>query len=387
MKRYAIFFPQYHQIKVNDLAWGYGFTDWSLVAVANAFDYWKRRSPSGGFYDLADERVVEKQFSSAAQAGLDGFGIYHYWFEDGSELGAVERYLRQAKLPDNFEYFYIWANESWTKRWAGKDTEILKSVATEPSLEQIRQHVHYLKPYMESESYTHVSGRPMFVIYRPEFFKNPADTVAKYRKEFEKIGLNPLIGYCLKSRSEAEYSRLFDFCYLFEPRLFFNYSGVRKSKIVHSMYRKILHAVPYAQAERWSALLGKWLNKVSKTYSFDRFLDYFASNERNHLINELGCPTQNVLTCGWNNAPRYRQQFTELEVPCADQFSRMLKNSLGNPLCASDLPLLCNAWNEWSEGAAIEPCHYIGDNLLKSYLPDERQGKSAGKPVDVQKGR
>ena len=132
MKRYAIFFPQFHQTKVNDLAWGHGFTDWALVSVANVFDYWKRRSPVSGFYDLADSQAVESQFLNAAQAGLDGFGIYHYWFEDGSELGAVERYIAQAKLPDNFAYFYIWANESWSKRWAGKDTEILKSVSTEP---------------------------------------------------------------------------------------------------------------------------------------------------------------------------------------------------------------------------------------------------------------
>ena len=212
MKRYAIFFPQFHQVDVNDVAWGYGFTDWSLVSVANAFDYWNRRSPVSGFYDLADERVVEKQFVSAAQSGLDGFGIYHYWFEDGSELGAVEQYLRHARLPNNFEYFYIWANESWSKRWAGKDTEILKSVSQEPSLDEISRHVGYLKPYMESASYTRVEGRPLFVIYRPEFFKDPTGTLACYRKEFKRAGLNPLIGYCMKSLSDMEYSSHFDFC-------------------------------------------------------------------------------------------------------------------------------------------------------------------------------
>jgi hypothetical protein len=375
MKRYAIFFPQFNQIKVNDQAWGYGFTDWSLVSVANAFDYWKRRSPVSGFYDLADERVVAQQFSSAAQAGVEGFGIYHYWFEDGSELGAVEHYLEHAQLPANFDYFYIWANESWSKRWAGKDTEILKTASTTPSVEKIREHVGYLKPFMKSASYTHVSGRPLFVIYRPEFFKDAETTVACYRQEFEKAGLNPLIGYCLKSMADAEYSKFFDFCYLFEPRLFFNFGGVRKIKLVHLIYKKIMHAVPYARAERWSALVGKLLNRVSKTYSFQSFLDYFVSSERNDLIEKLDCPVQNILTCGWNNAPRYRQYFTELEVPNDSQFSQMLANSLSNPMCANELPLLCNAWNEWSEGAAIEPCHYLGDAMLKSYMSDRTESQ------------
>lgn len=382
MKRYAIFFPQFHQVEVNDLAWGYGFTDWSLVSVANAFDYWKRRSPVSGFYDLADERVVEKQFFSAAQAGLDGFGIYHYWFEDGSELGAVERYLRHARLPDHFNYFYIWANESWSKRWAGKDTEILKTVSTEPSLEEIGRHVSYLKLYMGSDSYTHVSGRPLFVIYRPEFFKDPIETLANYRKEFESAGLNPLIGYCMKSLSDMEYSNHFDFCYLFEPRMFFNFSGLRKNRFVQATFKKIIHAVSYATAEKMSGMVSKLLNQGSKTYTFKNFLEYFVSSDRSQLVEKLKCPVQNVLTSGWNNAPRYRQYFTELEVPDPDEFSVLLHASLSNPKYSQEIPLLCNAWNEWSEGAAIEPCHYLGDTLLRGFLngaATNKRGQNNGK--------
>ena len=372
MKRYAIFFPQFHKIKVNDLAWGYGFTDWSLVSVANAFDFWKRRAPMSGFYDLADEQAIERQFSSAAQAGIEGFGIYHYWFEDGSELGAVERYLSHAILPDNFDYFYIWANESWSKRWAGKDTEVLKTVPAAPSREQIREHVNYLKPYMESDAYTCVAGRPLFVMYRPEFFNDVAATVAVYREVFAEIGLNPMMGYFLKSTADVEYAKLFDFCYLFEPRLFFNFGGIRKIKFIHSLYKKILRVFPYEHAERFSVSVGKFLGRTSRTHTFQKFLDYFLSDARNQLITNLPCQTQNILTCGWNNAPRYRQQFTELQVPDTNQFAAMLDNALSNTSCTSDIPLLCNAWNEWSEGAAIEPCHYLGDALLKSYLSIEK---------------
>lgn len=382
MKRYAIFFPQFHRIEANDLAWGYGFTDWSLVSVANAFDYWKRRSPISGFYDLADERVAEKQFSTAAQAGLDGFGIYHYWFEDGSELGAVERYLRHAKLPDNFAYFYIWANESWSKRWAGKDTEILKSVSTQPSVEEISRHVSYLKPYLESTSYTRVSGRPLFVIYRPEFFKDPLATLAAYRKAFERVGLNPMIGYCMKSLSDMEYSSHFDFCYLFEPRMYFNFGGLRRNRFVQAAYKKIIHSVSYSTAEKWSSMVSKLLNQGSKSYTFKSFLDYFISSDRDQVVRQLQCPVQNVLTCGWNNAPRYRRHFTELEVPGLREFSAMLDASLNNSKYSGDIPLLCNAWNEWSEGAAIEPCHYLGDSLLKTYVnfaATDKPGKNDGR--------
>lgn len=378
MERYAIFFPQFHQVEVNDLAWGYGFTDWSLVAVANAFEYWKRRAPVSGFYNLADQQVVSRQFSSAAKAGLNGFGIYHYWFEDGSELDAVEQYLQHANPPDDFGYFFIWANESWSRRWAGNDTKILKAVSTEPTLEEVGRHVSYLKPYMESPSYTRIAGRPVFVIYRPEFFKKPLVALTRYREAFDRTGLNPLIGFCMKSLSDREFSEHYDFCYLFEPRMYFNFNGFRKNKYLHAIFKKLIHSVSYSTAEKWSKSAGRLLNRGSKTYTFNQFLAYFKSGDRSRMISNLSCPTQNILTCGWNNAPRYQKNFTALEVPDTENFQLMMQEALCNRQYADDIPLLCNAWNEWSEGAAIEPCRYLGDSLLENYLYDvyvDRAGK------------
>jgi hypothetical protein len=368
MKRYAIFYPQFHHVLVNDVAWGHGFTDWALVSTANTFEYWNRRAPIAGFYDLAKTNDVAARFDEAAKAGLDGFGIYHYWFEDGRELYAVENYLMHNSVPKGFGYFFIWANENWTKRWAGRDTETIKFVATSPNRDQIRRHVEYLKPYMVSESYTMVLSRPVFVVYRPEFFRDPAHTISCYRDEFARVGVNPFIGYCIKSRSDAEYSNIFDFCYLFEPRLFLNFRGIRKNRLVHSVFRLIIHSVNYSKAEYWSEIVSKYLSGSAKSHKFSSYLKYFTSQERKNLIDSLRCPAQDILTCGWNNAPRYRDRFTEVQVPSKEQFITMLNYSVESSGCSANVPLLCNAWNEWSEGAAIEPCYYLGDWLLKSYV-------------------
>jgi hypothetical protein len=368
MKRYAIFFPQFHQVRVNDLAWGYGFSDWALVATANAFDYWKRRSPACGFYDLAKSGDVQGRFEAAAASGLDGFGLYHYYFSDGPELDAVERYLRETHPPANFEYFFIWANENWSRRWAGRNTEILKTVSSEPGREQVAQHVRYLKPYMESGSYSRIADRPMFVIYRPDAFEDIAGTLELYRDEFERAGLHPSIGYFLKTVSEEGYSKIFDFCYIFEPRAFLNFSGVRRNRIAGQIFKRALRVVADERAEMISEYASRLLNRGAKRHSFASFLTYFKCAERKALLHSLACPVQNVLTCGWNNAPRYRQRFTELEVPTLEQFAEMLELSLRNDGGSDMLPLLCNAWNEWSEGAAIEPCAYLGDGLLRSFV-------------------
>ncbi|WP_260703352.1 glycoside hydrolase family 99-like domain-containing protein [Edaphobacter flagellatus] len=368
MKRYAIFFPQFHQVKVNDLAWGHGFTDWALVAAANAFNNWIRRAPACGFYDLSKVDDIRDRLETAAAAGLDGFGIYHYRFDDGPELDAVERYLRQFPTPAGFNYFFIWANEDWSKRWVDNDTKILKSMPTELSREQVADHVAYLKPFMESEAYTKLANKPMFVIYRPDWFKDTATVVNLYRQEFERTGLNVSIGFFAKNTLDAEYSKLFDFCYIFEPRMFFNFQGLRKNVTLIGIYSRLLKLMPRERGEWLSEHINRFSRKRSNKFSFADFLSYFKSNERQQFIRSIDCPVQNILTAGWNNTPRYRQYFTQVDVPSAEQFSSMLNWSLGDRQYSEDIPLLCNAWNEWSEGAAIEPCAYLGDVLLKNYL-------------------
>jgi Glycosyltransferase WbsX len=375
-KRYAIFFPQFHRVRVNDMAWGEGFTDWTLVAAANAFNSWERRSPACGFYDLAKESDVDAQFETAASAGMDGFGIYHYRFDDGPELDAVERYLRRRRTPKGFKYFYIWANEPWSTRWLGENIEILKNLSSCPNRQQVAAHVNYLAPFITSDSYSHIQGRPLFVIYRPDWFQDAPATLSLYREEFARAGFEPSIGFFAKDVSDLRYSKMFDFCYLFEPRLFFNSYGLRKNRTAVDSYKRVAQCLSAKQIERLSEILSRLPGRQSRKggstrHFFSEFLGYFNGRERSALIRSSACPVQNVLSCGWNNAPRYRGRFTELEVPTAEQIAQTLAPARGTEGCSETIPLLCNAWNEWSEGAALEPCSYLGDTLLQAYLRRE----------------
>jgi hypothetical protein len=104
-----------------------------------------------------------------------------------------------------------------------------------------------------------------------------------------------------------------------------------------------------------------------KAFSYKEFADYFRSDFRNSLLKKISVPVQNVISAGWNNAPRYRDKGISLETPNESQFGDVLNFALGSSEVSPSLPLLCNAWNEWSEGAAIEPCAYLGDALLRRY--------------------
>ena len=369
MQKYALYFPQWHSISANDSAWGKGFTDWSLVAVANALNGWvDRRAPARGFYDLSREDTVRNQFQEASALGLDGFGIYHYWFKDGPELVAVENYVRKTHLPNNFKFFLIWANESWTKRWSGRENIVIKEAYTAPNQTEIREHVSHLLPFLTHASCARWKGRPMFVFYRPEFLHDAARVVSLYRSEFERAGVNPSLGFFCKSEADLCYSEYFDFCYFFEPRLFFNCQGPGGKAGFSAFYRWLLHHVKYSKVESLAELYRKFLAGKSRAFSFSQFLNYLTSERRHDLLNKTACPVQNIVTAGWNNAPRYRERFTQLATPTVSDFKLMMEHAGANNKIHHDLPLLCNAWNEWSEGAALEPCAYLGDSLIKCYV-------------------
>lgn len=377
MLRHAILFPQFHTCNTNDSAWGKGFTDWSLVSAANAFKTWERRAPAAGFYDLGSPEIISNKCQEAAAAGINGFAIYHYWFQDGPELSVVEDYILNARLPENFTFFLVWANESWTKRWAGKEHETIKQLDERPDQQSVRRHVAYLAPLLSHEACQRWQGRPMFVFYRPEFFADPAETVEIYRKEFADSDLDVSLGFFAKSRNDLPYAPLFDFCYLFEPRLYFNTKGIGRFGPLHRAYRSLLRWLPYGKVEAISARISRSLGAQSRRYSFDDFVRYISSPERYALAREMACPVQNVVSCGWNNAPRYRDRFTELKTPTVQQFQQMLIDLRNQSLYCSELPLLCNAWNEWSEGAALEPCAYLGDGLLRCYVDSISPGQAA----------
>jgi len=367
-EKYAIFFPQFHRVRVNDDAWGYCFDDWALVSAANAFDLWHRRAPAKGYYDLSNSDEVESQFETARDYGLDGFGIYHYWFRDGPELSAVESYLAENDVPDNFGFFFIWANEDWSKRWAGKDTEILHVVEKEPGTSDIKRHVNYLAPFMLNRSYKKVNGRPVFVLYRSEVFSDIEKVVSDYREEFHSAGIDVEFGLAIKRYSDFKDLKWFDFAYIFEPRFYHNFTGVRGSKIANQAFRLASRVLPTSLSERLFSLAGKVIHRSPKKSDFCEYSKYFFSDHRLKLFDSHDKPVQNIISCGWNNAPRYRENAVKLvDVPAEDEFSDFM-SKYSDHYSFSDYPLLCNAWNEWSEGAALEPCYYYNDYLIKCYV-------------------
>ena len=109
-KLIANYLPQYHITPENDKWWGKGYTDW--VAVKNAspvFDgHIQPKVPLNGYYDLTNYNVLKKQANLANKYGIDGFGIYHYWFSSRQVLltKPAEIILNNKDL--DIDFMFIW---------------------------------------------------------------------------------------------------------------------------------------------------------------------------------------------------------------------------------------------------------------------------------------
>lgn len=359
MKPFSIYFPQFYPTPTNDRAWGKGFTDWSLVAHANLHDRWARRAPRRGFYDGADPVVHRTQMDEMVAAGLGGMAVYHYWFYTHHELPVFEQTLLAERGGIDLPWFLVWASEGWSRRWIG-DASPIASLAKEPTQPDIEAHCLYLLHCFEQPSYFRWQGKPLFVWYHLDHFTHPRRVIEQYREALRRHGVDIAVGHFIKNPFEVRYSALTDLSYLFEPRLYFGMRRAARGSRAKQAFELVQRLMGEPAAQRLLTLLDR-VQQKGHTYPADDHLRYLRSDERARLVSSLSGTVQEVISPGWNNTPRYVDRFTALQDIPPQQFGELARQAAAR---VDTLPALINAWNEWSEGAAIEPCAYFGTRYL-----------------------
>jgi hypothetical protein len=359
MKPFAIYFPQFYPTATNDKAWGAGFTDWALIANANMREAWPRRAPAAGFYDGSSPTVHARQMRDAASAGLGGFAVYHYWFYSHQELNAFEQtVLADTTAESVLPWFLIWATEGWSKRWLAK-SDPLVDLSGSPTQTEIELHCDHLASCFSHPAYTRWHGKPLFAWYNLGHFNQPESVVVRYREALLRRGFNPAMAHFVKNPFDIAYCAFTDASYLFEPRLFFGSQKATRGSGAKTVLNLLKKALGGARTEALLVMMDR-LQKSGTTHTAERFLSYMASAERAGWLAATQQPCQEVISPGWDNTPRYGDRFTALQPLAPAAFGKLV----GQALHKSDLPPLINAWNEWTEGAAIEPCAYLGSSYL-----------------------
>ena len=338
IKLIAFYLPQFHPIPLNDEFWGKGFTEWMNVSKATPqfVGHYQPRLPGElGFYDLRVPEIQKRQIELAKKYGIYGFCFHYYWFNGQRLLRKPLDLFLESK--EDFPFCVCWANENWTRRWDGQENDIL--IAQEHSPESDLRFIKDILPLFQDKRYIRINGRPVLIIYRPNILSNVSETVKRWRE------------YCQANGIATPYLIAAQTFWFTDPREV-NFDAAVEFPPHNIALPDISHLLKIANPN-YSGNIFDYKDIVKKCSS--------ASAAEYKLFK--------TVFPGWDNEARkpgcgYTFAFSSPEL-----YKNWLLNAAKVTLqekCPEKRLLFINAWNEWAEGAYLEPDQRYGYAYLQA---------------------
>ncbi|WP_170296048.1 glycoside hydrolase family 99-like domain-containing protein [Azospirillum brasilense] len=341
---FALFLPQFHPIKENNLWWGEGFTEWTNVTRAAPMfsEHRQPRLPSDlGFYDLRLPEIRAAQAALARKHGITGFCYYYYWFNGRRILERPLDEILRLGEPEN-PFMICWANEPWSRNWDGLNHETLLPQTYEPGWEKL--FAHDVAPVLKDDRYFKLDGRPMLLIYRARHIEDCRAAMDKLREEFVKRGV-PNVHLCAGLVDFPNDEDLpddpaeigFDSYYEFPP---------------HRAPAVLLTPRP-TDAPEDSGIV----------FDYGRTVDSAVQKLKNPVVGRR----HRGLMAGFDNTSRRGKRATIFHGATPTNFRRWLREIvLHERRQPGERVVFINAWNEWAEGTVLEPDRDFGRGWLEA---------------------
>ena len=350
----AFYLPQFHPIPENDRWWGPGFTEWTNVTRAQplfAGHYQPHLPADMGFYDLRVADTREKQAALAARYGVHGFCYYYYWFAGKRLLETPVESMRASGEPD-FPYCLCWANENWTRRWDGADREIL--IAQNLSRADDERLIRDLLPHFRDPRYIRVRGKPLFIVYRIGVLPDVTATADLWREVARREGIGELYLCAAKTYDTGDPTFYgFDAVVEFPP---------------HGLRTVTMH-------EQLELLEPGFSGTV---FDYRQFVvDCITAREPSYTLHRTVMP-------GWDNTARRRQQALVFAHATPEVYELWMREVVAETRRKppGERLLFINAWNEWAEGAHLEPDQRFGHQYLEATARALAYGNAPGVPPE-----
>lgn len=357
----AMYLPQFHEIPENNEFWGKGFTDWTTVKSAKMY-FRKCAQPkkplNNNYYDLSLMTPLEWQVNTAKEYGIDGFCFYHYWFSSNKQLlqTPAENFLKNKNL--NISFCFAWDNAPWKRTWNtqfGNDwSPLFDKQGTEnknktsllvpfdyEGTEGATKHFNYLLPFFKDERYIKKDNKPVFIIwnyYKIDELKKMIDVWNVLAKENGFEGVYIITKYTKNKEYEIADASFYyqPICCGWENASFFTKCIVKGCRIItNGKYPRL-----YNYNVIWKRIILSAKKSKNTTNYYGGFVNYDDTPRR-------GVEGRVVINGSPQKFGKYLQKLYDITKKQNKDF------------------LFLTAWNEWGEGAFLEPDEITKFNYLE----------------------
>lgn len=345
MRLIAHYLPQFYATPYNNEWWGEGFTEWVNVSRAKPqyIDHFQPRLPHEniGKYCLEDDAVRHSQAAMAKKYGIDAWAYYYYRFDGKRVLEMpLQRHFEDKSL--DMPFCICWANENWTRRWDGRDKEVL--------LEQKHSRwddlgfITSVSKMLLDPRYVRIDGKPVIMIYRTELWENIKDAVKTWRQYMRETHSTEIYLIRCDGFSSGGDPRLigFDASYQFPPLQFSNGNEARGMVATNAQFKGGIPAY------------SNWRKFVTNNPPYKLFRGVMPS---------------------WDNTPRRMDAAHIFYGSSPAEYKQWLDAAISftvEHMKGDEQIVFINAWNEWAEGAVLEPCQQWGYGFLEATLESRK---------------
>jgi hypothetical protein len=335
----AFHLPQFHTFLENDEWWGKGFTEWTNVKKSKQL-FRKHNQPrvplNDNYYDLSLINNLIWQMQLAKKYHVNGFCFYHYWFNGKLLMQKPLEMLRDYE-GEKIKYCFCWANEPWTRSWNGKEKDIIMPQYY-GNEEEWEEHYVYLLSFFKDDSYIKENNKPMLVLYRCNNIPG-CDSMIRYWDDrcrmdgfngihiVEELNGFQVDKYCKNSEGVVE----------FEPMYTSQFRRSFSDRLVDKIYTKIfnyIHNTSFHFVYKFDRIWRQIINNSVPRKSYNYYLGAF---------------------CDWDNSARRSIGGTIYMDSSPQKFKYYLNLQKQKAEKIGSKYIFINAWNEWGEGAYLEP--------------------------------
>lgn len=339
MRPIAINLAQFHEMEINNLWWGKGFTDWTKVKRATPL-YAGHQQPkvplNSNYYNMTERETILRQTQLMERAGIYGMAYYHYWYGNQPLMHeAIENLLRWPDIPQRFMLY--WSNCDWYYSDATNYQREIILRQEYGDYEDWVTHIRYLIPFFQDPRYIRVDGKPVLCIYRSGELPDHKRMMACFREECKKAGLPGL--------------------YIVET--IFNYAENSHFDCSDAvLYREPNCCKKFTQKE---TVLGNSEDPAFASPIIPKRLQVYqyADMVSTSLTKQASITTEkkhyHSAFTGWDNTPRHGYKGYVVDNCTPELFKEYMAGLAALTEEDSDFVFI-NAWNEWAEGMYLEPC-------------------------------